>query len=96
MEDQEKYERARKRVEEIKGFYVHLVVFVLVNLGLFLINIIRSPEVYWFYWPLIGWGIGLVAHGFGVFGLPGVLGSDWEERKIKQIMEKERERERKP
>jgi hypothetical protein len=96
MDDQERYERARKRVEEIKGFYVHLVVYVLVNLGLFLINIISSPETLWFYWPLIGWGIGLVAHGFGVFGLPGVLGEDWEEKKIRQIMEKERERGSKP
>ena len=96
MEDQERYERARKRVEEIKGFYVHLAVFVLVNIGLFLLNIISSPETYWFYWPLIGWGIGLVAHGFGVFGLTGILGSDWEEQKIKKLMEKEREREKRP
>jgi len=56
------------------------------------VNIITSSERFWFYWPLLGWGIGLVAHGIGVFGLSGFLGADWEERKIKQIMEKDRQR----
>ncbi|KPJ60275.1 MAG: histidine kinase [Latescibacteria bacterium DG_63] len=89
MDEKERYEQARKRVEEIKGFYVHLLVYVLVNLGLFLVNILRSPETIWFYWPLLGWGFGVVAHGISVFGLRGVLGPEWEKRKIREIMSKE-------
>jgi hypothetical protein len=96
VDEKERYDRARKRVEEIKGFYVHLIVYIFVNLGLFLLNILSSRETLWFYWPLLGWGVGLVAHGISVFGLRGVFGPTWEERKIREIMEKERERESRP
>ncbi len=91
MEDKELYERARQRVEEIKGFYVHLTTYVLVNLGLFIINALTSPGNWWFIWPLFGWGIGVVAHAIGTFG-GGFFGAAWEERKIKEIVEKERRR----
>ena len=39
---------------------------------------------------LLFWGIGLLAHGLSVF-LPGmILGNNWEERKIKELMEKDK------
>jgi hypothetical protein len=84
-----KYQRAQKRVEAIRGFYIHLGVYVIVNVFLFLINIITSPEGLWFYWVLLGWGIGVAAHAFTVFGADRLFGSDWEEKKIREIMEKE-------
>ncbi len=87
QEEQERYERARARVKELKGFYGHAATFVLVNLGLFVINLLTGGP-WWFFWPLIGWGIGLAAHAFNVFG--GVLGRDWEERKTREFMDKER------
>jgi hypothetical protein len=91
MEDQEKrYKRAHERVEALKGFYTHLTVYVLVNLGLFAINALTGGT-WWFFWPLIIWGIGLTAHAVSVFlaGETGPLGTAWEERKTKEIMEKE-------
>ena len=88
--EQEVYERAKKRVEELKAFYSHLFVYLAVNAGLFLLNIITSPRHLWFYWPLIGWGIGLSIHGLSVFGTQRLLGKDWEDRKIREIMEKEK------
>ena len=91
MEEQEKYARARKRVEEIKGFYTHLVVYILVNLALFVINLVTGEGQYWFFLPLIGWGIGIVAHAVSVFGQAWFWGADWEERKIKEIMDKDRQ-----
>ena len=84
-----KYHRAKKRVEALRGFYIHLGVYVLVNTLLFLINITASPDGLWFFWPLLGWGIALVLHAFSVFGSGRLLGADWEEKKIRQIMEKE-------
>jgi hypothetical protein len=89
MEDQDKYDRAKKRVEEIKGFYVHLAVYVLVNAGLVIISFMTSPGEYWFRWPLLGWGIGIVVHAISVFGFGRVLGPEWEERKIREIMDKD-------
>jgi hypothetical protein len=89
MEDQEGYERARRRVRELKGFYRHLLTYAVVNVGLILIDLVSSPGHLWFYWPLIGWGCAIVAHGLSVFGLAGMFGPDWEEKKIKEILERE-------
>jgi hypothetical protein len=66
MENQEAYEKAKRRVEAKIGFYIHLAVYVGVNLLLLIINLATSPRYLWFKWPLIGWGIGLLIHGFGI------------------------------
>jgi hypothetical protein len=92
MDNQEEYERARKRVRQIKGFYIHATVFVLVNVFLVILNLATTRREIWFFWPLFGWGIGLVAHGIAVFGFGGLWGREWEERKIKQIVERNRPR----
>ena len=57
--EETKYQKAKERVEAIKGFYIHLTVYVVVNLILFSINMIVSPDSLWFFWPLMGWGIGV-------------------------------------
>jgi len=44
--------------------------------------------IQWFWFPMLGWGIGLVFQGFSAFGTP-LFGRDWEERKIKEIMNEE-------
>ena len=82
-----KYQEAKKRVAELRGFYRHLSVYVIVNLGLFLINMTTSPETLWFIWPLLGWGIAIVLHALRVFG--GTPGSSWEEEKIAELMKEE-------
>jgi hypothetical protein len=88
MDEQTRYQEAKRRVEEIKGFYFHLLSYLLVNAVLVVINLLTSPEYLWFIWPVIGWGIGLIIHGFSVFG--SLWGKSWEERKIKEIMEREK------
>ena len=90
MEDQQAYNRAKKRVRQIKGFYIHAGVYGVVNLLLIAINSATTPRQIWFFWPLIGWGIGLAAHGLSVFGLGEFLGAEWEERKIKKIIDERR------
>lgn len=90
MNEQEiKYQRAKKRVKALKGFYVHLGVYVTVNLFLFLLNIVGSPDSLWFHWPLLGWSVAIVLHAFSVFGSGRPLGAEWEEKKIAEIMEQE-------
>ena len=83
------YRRAKGRVEAIKGFYIHLAVYVVVNLGLFLLDVATGNGATWFHWPLFGWGIGLAVHAFVLFGAAGRLGQGWEERKIKQLMDRD-------
>ena len=87
--DEERYYKAKKRVEEIKGFYGNLTAYIFVNLGFLIINLLTSPNHLWFYWPMLGWGIGVVIHGMKVFNYLPFMDKDWEEKKIKEFMEQE-------
>ncbi len=89
-EKETSYYKAQKRVEDIKGFYGHLTSFIVVNLGLMILNLITSPQHLWFFYPTMGWGIGVVIHGMSVFNYLPFLGNNWEERKIKEFMEQEK------
>ncbi len=86
----EKYERARKRVRDLKDFYRNLISYAAINVMLIIINLVTSPGSLWFYWVTIFWGIAVLLHAIKVFVLKGkFLGEEWEERKVKEIMEKE-------
>ena len=86
----ERYEKAKKRVEELKKFYGNLVTYGVMNVILIIINLVTSPGSLWFYWVTIFWGIAILLHASKVFVLKGkFLGEGWEEKKIKEIMEKE-------
>jgi hypothetical protein len=91
----ERYNLAYKRVKRIKGFYVHALVYVLVNAFLIFSNFDRTDNgtisfSSWETWSTaIFWGIGLIAHGFSVFGPNLFFGSDWEEKKIQELMKKD-------
>lgn len=87
MESDERYRRAKRRVGVLKGFYIHLVTYIGVMVLLFLIDFLTGGG-WWFYWPLLVWGIGIIAHTFTVFGIAGFLGSEWEEKKLKDLMKK--------
>lgn len=86
-ETQSRYQAAKARVEALRGFYIHLIVYIVVNVGLFLLNMLGTPDSLWFFWPLGGWGIAVVIHGLSVLGRGWWLGADWEERKIREMME---------
>lgn len=94
--EEEAYLRAKKRLEKIKGFYGHLASYIIINL--FLVVLIgmgkmRSGESLWDFGLLatpLFWGIGLMFHAFGVFGPILIFGKNWEERKVKEYMEKEK------
>lgn len=90
-----RYKEAQKEVKKIKGFYTHLFVYLVVNLFIVFLNVrnLKEGETY-FQWhnfyTAIFWGFGLLAHGLSVFLPTLVLGKDWEERKIREFMEKEK------
>lgn len=85
-----KYQNAKKRVTGLRDLLIHLTVFLIVNLGLFLLDLITSPGSFWFFWPLAGWGIGLTMHALSVIRPRSWVGADWEERKIQEIIENEK------
>jgi hypothetical protein len=87
INNQQAYERAQKRVKEIKGFYTHLTTYCLVIAVIIFINLRFTPSFYWFWFSALGWGLGLFFHWLGIFGFQLLgLGKDWEERKIKEFM----------
>lgn len=91
-EEYDRYQRAKKQVEEIKGFYGHLLAFVLVHAFLIFINLRYSPQYLWFLWSFVSWGIGLFFHGMKAFNYSPFLGKKWEERKMKEFMDQEKNR----
>jgi hypothetical protein len=70
MVSQDIRETARKRVDAKIGFYVHLFIYIVVNILLVILNLKYSPQYHWFYWPLSGWGIGIFFHAMAVFVFP--------------------------
>ncbi len=84
-----KYLRAVERVHDIKEFYGSLISYCIVIPFLIFINFKYVPHFHWFWFPMFGWGIGLIFHGFKAFSYNPILGKDWEERKIKEYMDNE-------
>lgn len=94
-QDEIKYQEALKRVKKIKGFYSHAVVYVIINIMIIIINVqdLDEGESYFQFKNFMTaffWGIGLVAHGLSVFMPNWIMGQNWEERKIREFMEKEK------
>ena len=81
---------ARERAEAIQGLYIHLLVYVVINAGLFGINWLTRGDsgVWWFYWPLLGWGIGLLIHVLVV--VAPVFSPEWTERRAQRMVAKRR------
>ena len=94
-QDEIKYQEALKRVKKIKGFYTHAIVYVFVNIMIVFLNVknLDPGETYFQFKNFMTAffrGIGLLAHGLSVFVPNWIMGQNWEERKIKEFMEKEK------
>jgi hypothetical protein len=90
---EEAYLRAKKKVDAIVGFYWHLAVYIVVNIFLILLIGLNSNQGFAGFGPYSTatfWGIGLLFHFLGVFGPGFLFGKDWEQKKIQEYMEKER------
>ncbi len=91
-------ERARSRAKELREFYSHLTTYLVICTLLVIIDLVNdepgNPDTFlgldWAFWPVIGWGVFVAIHAIKTFfGL-----GDWEERKARQLYERERQRER--
>lgn len=95
----DKKARAKKRVEMLKGFYVHLTVYIAVNTFTTVLKVIRNlgngetfGEAFWdtgtfFVWG--AWGIGLAFHAAKVFSINPFFNKEWEERQIRKFMDED-------
>ncbi|MEH6704986.1 2TM domain-containing protein [Galbibacter orientalis] len=83
-----RYKRAKERVNAIKGFYGNLTAYLIIIPGLAWLNY-QTTDFPWIIFPTLGWGFGLLAHGMEAFGYNPLWGKRWEERKIRELMEKD-------
>ena len=86
----DQYARILKRVDDIKSFYGNLTAYLIVIPSLTILNLVTYPKFLWFFFPAIGWGFGLLFHYMSAFNYMPFLGRDWEERKVKELVRKER------
>ncbi len=77
---------AHRRAGAKLGWYIHALVYVVVNLFIFAISAYAFGHRPWSVFPLLGWGVGLALHGVAVF----VLGDGSGLRR--RLLERERER----
>ncbi|MCH4822839.1 2TM domain-containing protein [Gramella lutea] len=89
------YRAAQKRVKDIKGFYIHLVVYIFINTAIFVVitqdtGFLNGLSTLSNYSTAFFWGIGLFAHWASVFGPNFIFGKKWEEKKIKELMEQDK------
>jgi hypothetical protein len=84
--DEDRVTQARRRVHRRREFYIHIAVYAVVMSGLALLNWIITPDFWWVAFPAIGWGIGVAAHGVSVLFEDSMFGSEWEERKTRELL----------
>ena len=83
-----RYQKAKERVEAIKGFYGNLTAYVLVIPFLVWLNF-ETTDFPWFIFPAVFWGIGVTVHGLEAHGYNPIWGKRWEERKIRELMDQD-------
>lgn len=94
-EEQKRLEKARKKVEDLKGFYKHLAAYLLVNIFLIVMAAatLEPGEKFWTWSTFItalSWGAGLLAHGLSVYSRNVFFTKNWEDRKIQEYMDREK------
>ena len=97
--EEEKFLRAQAKVERIRNFYIHAIVYIVVNTMITIVKVSRNIEngetfneaIFDFatvaLW--LAWGVGIAFHAFSVYGFDYFLGRNWEEERIRQFMEEE-------
>lgn len=87
---EKKYSLAREQVEKLKGFYIHLTIYLMFIPVFIWLNYISNAGFPWAIFPIGGWGFGVMGHAAETFNYNPFFGKDWEERKIREIMDKDK------
>ena len=86
---EKKYRLAKKRVDEIKVFYLHFSIYMLFIPLFIYFNFLSRAGFPWAIFPILGWGFGVGSHAIETFRFNPFFGKKWEERKIRELMENE-------
>ncbi|NDV15963.1 histidine kinase [Muricauda sp. TY007] len=86
--EEKRYVKAKERVKAIKDFYGNLMAYCIVIPFLWWLNF-KTTDFLWAFFPTFGWGFGVLVHGMEAFGYNPLWGKRWEERKIRELMDKD-------
>ncbi|HSE80127.1 MAG TPA: 2TM domain-containing protein [Gaiellaceae bacterium] len=79
-------EEARRHVRRKRIFYTVLAIWIALSLMWFAIDMLDDSSSVWFYWPMLGTGIGVAITGIVLLGIGGIFGPDWERREIDKYL----------
>jgi hypothetical protein len=82
----ESLKEARRYVRRKRIFYTVLAIWIALSLMSFTIDMFDDSSSYWFFWPMLGTGIGVVITGITLLGVGGLFGADWERREIEKYL----------
>ena len=77
---------AMAHVRKLKGFYMHLALYVIIISFLAVVNLMTYRHHLWFIWSALGWGIGILLHGLRVFDRIPFLNGDWERQQVEKYL----------
>lgn len=101
-----KYARAEKRMKRLKGFYIHLAIYIIINTFISINKVIMHyynnddswAEAFWqtdTFSVWLFWGIGVVFHAAKTFNFNPFFSKDWEKRQIEKYMKEDKDEFRK-
>jgi hypothetical protein len=83
---------ARRWVRRKRIFYTIVGIYLSLSLMWFAIDMLDGPDSLWFYWPMLGTGLGVAVTGLVLFGLGGLFGADWERRQVERYLDRRGDR----
>lgn len=69
---------AFKQAQRLRGYYLHLLMYLVINAGCIAINLLTSPDKLWFFGTLLFWGLGLLVHTLTIFVFDKYFTGEWE------------------
>ena len=82
-----KRDEARRWVRRKRIFYSIVGIYLSLSVMWLVIDLLDDSSGYWFYWPMLGTGLGVLVAGVVLGGIGGLFGTDWERRQIDRYLQ---------
>jgi hypothetical protein len=91
-DDNARRDEARRWVRRKRIFYSVVGIYLALSLMWLAIDLLDDSSGFWFYWPMLGVGIGVLITGVVLGGLGGLFGTEWERREVERYMRRSEHR----
>jgi 2TM domain len=79
-------EEARRYVRRKRILYTIVAIWLALCLMWLAIDLLDDSSSFWFYWPMLGTGIGVAITAIVLLGMGGLFGIDWERREMEKYL----------